>query len=186
MALTPDSLLALLASHGIACETFQHPPLRTVEESKALRGEIPGVHTKNLFLRDAKKTLYLVTLSEDAVVNLKGLRAPLGARGSLSFAAPELLMEHLGVVPGAVTLLALANDRGHQVRVAIDSALMEAAHIGCHPLTNERTTILAPDALRAFLALTGHEPVWLDMAGGAAEPAPESASAPEAGAGSGN
>ncbi len=169
MALTPDALLALLESHGIAAQTFHHPPLHTVEESKALRGEIPGMQTKNLFLRDSKKNFYLVTLAEDAVVNLKGLRGPLGSRGSLSFASAEMLLEHLGVVPGSVTLLALANDTGHQVRVAIDGALMQANLIGCHPLTNERTTVLSPDALRAFLALTGHEPVWLDMEAGEAD-----------------
>ncbi len=163
MMLTPDSLRALLAAHEIACETFSHPPLHTVAESKALRGVIPGAQTKNLFLRDSKKNVYLVTLAEDAVVNLKSLREPLGSRGALSFASPEMLMEYLGVQPGAVTLLALANDAQGRVKVGIDAALMAAVAVGCHPLTNERTTVLSPQALRAFLAMTGHEPVLLDV-----------------------
>lgn len=163
MPLTPDSLLALLAAHDIAHETFHHPPLHTVAESKALRGVIPGAQTKNLFLRDSKKNVYLVTLAEDAVVNLKSLREPLGARGSLSFASPEMLMDYLGVLPGAVTLLALANDVQGRVKVGIDATLMAADAVGCHPLTNERTTVLQPQALRAFLLLTGHEAVLLDV-----------------------
>ena len=164
MTLTPDSLLALLATHEIAHETFSHPPLHTVAESKALRGVIPGAQTKNLFLRDTKKNAYLVTLAEDAVVNLKSLREPLGSRGSLSFASPEMLEDYLGVQPGAVTLLALANDVQGRVKVGIDAALMMAQAVGCHPLTNERTTVLTPQALTAFLTMTGHKPVLLEVA----------------------
>lgn len=168
--LSPDALLALLAEHHIEAETYHHPPLHTVEESKALRGSVPGASTKNLFLRDAKKNYFLVTVAADTPVNLKRLRAPLGARGTLSFASPEALFEHLGVLPGSVTLLALANDPEHQVRVAIDAALLRADAIGCHPLTNTRTTVLSPQALRAFLALTGHEAIPLDLDALAAEP----------------
>lgn len=163
MPLTPDALLALLDAQAIPAETFSHPPLRTVAESKALRGSVPGAHTKNLFLRDAKKNYFLVTAAADAEVNLKSLRAPLGARGSLSFGTPEALFEYLGVLPGSVTLLALANDPDHRVTFAIDSALLRAEAVGCHPLTNTRTTVLTPQALRSFFALTGHQPVLLDL-----------------------
>ncbi|MGE4371567.1 MAG: prolyl-tRNA synthetase associated domain-containing protein [Xanthobacter sp.] len=163
MPLTADALLAFLAENDIPAETFHHPALHTVEESKALRGVLPGVQTKNLFLRDGKKNLYLVTLAEDAALNLKSLRTPLGARGGLSFASADLLMAHLGVMPGSVTLLALVNDRERRVRVALDASLMQADGIGCHPLTNERTTVLSPQALATFFALTGHEPVILDL-----------------------
>ncbi|WP_454915070.1 prolyl-tRNA synthetase associated domain-containing protein [Xanthobacter sediminis] len=164
MPLTPDALIAFLAEHRIAAETFHHPPLHTVAESKALRGAVPGAQTKNLFLRDSRKNYFLVTLAADAQVNLKSLREPLGARGSLSFASPEALYECLGVLPGSVTLLALANDPDHRVTVAIDAALLRAEAVGCHPLVNERTTVLTPAALRAFLALTGHVPVELEIA----------------------
>jgi len=163
MPFTPDALLAHLAAHAIACETFHHPPLHTVEESKALRGTLPGAQTKNLFLRDGKKNYFLVTLDEDASVDLKRLRGPLGARGSLSFASPEALYEVLGVLPGSVTLLALVNDPEHRVKVAMDASLLQAPAIGCHPLTNERTTVLTPEALRAFFRLTGHEVMALDL-----------------------
>ena len=163
MPLTPDSLLAYLAENAIPAVTYAHPALHTVAESKALRGDIPGAQTKNLFLRDGKKNYYLVTIAEDTPVNLKALRAPLAARGSLSFGSPEALYELLGVLPGSVTLLAAANDPAGLVTVAVDKALLAADLIGCHPLTNERTTVLSPDALRAFLKLTGHEMVELDL-----------------------
>lgn len=163
MPLTPDALIDLLSENGIAATTYSHPPVHTVAESQALRGDIPGAHTKNLFLRDGKKTYFLVTMGEETPVNLKALRGPLGARGSLSFASPEALYEHLGVLPGSVSLLAAANDTGRAVKVAIDSTLLKAEAVGCHPLTNERTTVLTPDALRAFLTLTEHEVLELDL-----------------------
>lgn len=173
--LTPDTLLAFLAENGIVAETFHHPPLHTVAESKALRGTVPGAQTKNLFLRDAKKNYFLVTLSEDAKADLKALRAPLGARGTLSFASAEALYEILGVLPGSVTLLALANDTGHRVTFAIDAALLRADAIGCHPLTNTRTSVLTPQALRAFLALTGHAPLEIDVEAPVGEEPPPAA-----------
>lgn len=154
--LTPDALLAFLAANGIEATTYAHPAVHTVAQSQALRGDIPGAHTKNLFLRDGKKTYFLVTIAEDTPVSLKALKGPLGARGSLSFGSAAALMELLGVAPGSVTLLAAANDAGRQVRVVVDAALMRAEAVGCHPLTNDRTTVLTPDALRAFFRLTGH------------------------------
>lgn len=161
--LTPDALLAFLSGNGIAAQTHDHPPLHTVAESKALRGDLPGVHTKNLFLRDGRKAYFLVSVAEDTPVNLKALRGPLGANGSLSFGTSEALLEMLGVVPGAVTLLAAANDTAGAVTIALDAELLKADAVGCHPLTNERTTVLAPDALLAFLKLTGHAPLVIDI-----------------------
>ena len=170
MPLTPDALLDLLAANGIPATTHTHPAVHTVAESQALRGDIPGAHTKNLFLRDGKKTYFLVTIAEDTPVNLKALKGPLGAKGSLSFGSAEALYEHLGVLPGAVTLLAAANDTAGLVKVAIDAELLKAEAVGCHPLTNERTTVLTPAALRAFFKLTGHEVMELEIPPAGTEP----------------
>lgn len=163
MSLTPDDVLSYLAAHGIAAQTYSHPAVHTVAESQALRGDIPGAHTKNLFLRDGKKTYFLVTLEENRPVDLKALRGLIGARGGLSFASPEALMDHLGVLPGAVSLLALANDADKRVQVVIDASLLEAPMINCHPLTNEKTTSLTPAQLQVFLQATGHVARPLDL-----------------------
>lgn len=165
MPLTTDEVLRFLHDHGIAARTYTHPPVHTVAESQALRGDIPGAHTKNLFLRDGKKTYFLVTLEENTVVDLKGLRAKIGARGGLSFASAEALMEHLGVLPGSVSLLALANDAHRSVEVVMDASLMAAPLVNCHPLTNEKTTSLSPAQVRAFLAATGHVPTFVVVDG---------------------
>ncbi|MFS8036061.1 prolyl-tRNA synthetase associated domain-containing protein [Xanthobacter sp. AM11] len=187
MPLTPDALIASLAANGIPATTYTHPPVHTVAQSKAMRGDIPGAHTRNLFLRDSKKNYFLVAIAEDRPVDLKALRAPLGARGSLSFGSPEALFEHLGVLPGSVSLLALANDAARLVTVAIDRTLMGAEAIACHPLSNTRTSVLSPDALKAFLKVTGHQALELDLPApaDAADAGPAGAAEEPGGAGDG-
>jgi len=158
MPISPTDLFAALDRFGIAHPTVTHPPLFTVGQSQGLRGQIPGGHTKNLFLRDKKGALYLVTAEEDAAIELKSLHRRLGASGRFSFGSADLLMETLGVVPGAVTPLAAINDSAGRVTVVLDAALMEHAVINCHPLANTMTTSLARDDLVRFLQETGHPP----------------------------
>src|SRR5260370_26099051 len=138
-------VIAYREDQGIEADTYEPPPVHTVEESQKLRGDAPGVHTKNLFLRDSKKAFFLVVTKEEATVSLKDLRHKIDARGALSFGTPEALLELLGVTPGAVSLLALVNDRGHKVVPVIDESLLKAGLVNCHPLSNRRTTSLSAE-----------------------------------------
>jgi Ala-tRNA(Pro) deacylase len=167
---TPNELLAYLSELRIETETTEHAPVFTVEESQSLRGLIPGAHTKNLFLRDNKKTYFLVTLEEDRTVDLKALRHVIGAKGGLSFGSPEALYEHLGIRPGSVSPFAAWNDKGRAVKVILDQSLMQAPVINCHPLSNDKTTSIAPNDLLTFLRATGHEPMLLAFEAGEGEP----------------
>lgn len=158
-----DQLLQFLSDHGISVQTFTHPPVHTVEESRALRGDIAGVHTKNLFLRDNKRRFFLVVTDENAQINLKSLGPKIGAKGKLSFGSQEALLEHLGITPGAVSLFATINDRKKQVTVVIDKALLEHSTINGHPLSNERTTSITREGITAFLTATGHTPLYVSL-----------------------
>jgi Ala-tRNA(Pro) deacylase len=158
MPASPDDLFATLDRLGIAHATVSHPPLFTVEESRTLRGQIPGGHTKNLFLRDKKGALYLVSAAEDAVIELKSLHRTLGATGRFSFGSAELMRETLGIDPGAVTPFAAINDTERRVSVVLDATLMEQDRINFHPLRNTMTTTIARDDLVRFLEATGHPP----------------------------
>jgi Ala-tRNA(Pro) deacylase len=155
---TPDELFAALDALGIAHATVKHPPLFTVEQSRALRGQIPGGHTKNLFLRDKKYELYLVVAEEAADIDLKGLHRLLGVAGRFSFGAADLLREVWGVEPGAVTPFGAINDREGRVTVVLDAAMMEHDTLNYHPLVNTMTTSIGRDDLVKFLRSTGHEP----------------------------
>jgi Ala-tRNA(Pro) deacylase len=158
MATTPDQLFAALDSLGIAHSTIKHRPLFTVEQSRALRGQIPGGHTKNLFLRDKKYALYLVVAEEDADIDLKGLHRLLGANGRFSFGSADLLREVWGVEPGAVTPFGAINDAEGRVTVVLDAAMMAHDTLNYHPLVNTMTTSIKRGDLVKFLQSTGHEP----------------------------
>ncbi len=167
MALSPKELLDHLQNLGIEVTTVEHPPLFTVADSQGLRGEIPGGHTKNLYLKDKKDNFFLVTVEEDAVVDLKSIHQVIGAASRVSFGKPEKLLEYLGVIPGSVTVFGAINDRDHNVQVIIDAYLMKYDVINGHPLTNEATTSIRREDLITFLKSTGHEPRILAVSEGA-------------------
>src|ERR1051325_10280 len=158
MTATPEKLFALLQELGIAYRRVSHPPLFTVEQSRALRGQIPGGHTKNLFLRDKKNALYLVVAEGDAEIDLKGLHRLLGATGRFSFGSADLLAEVLGVTPGSVKPFGAMKHAGARVNVVLDTELMRHDVINAHPLVNTKTTSLAAPDLIKFLEATGHAP----------------------------
>lgn len=164
MPKTPEYLFSFLTDLGISVETVRHPPLFTVADSQKLRGEIPSRHTKNLFLKDKKNNVFLVTAGEDAVVDLKRIHEVIGAAGRVSFGSPELLMQLLGVMPGSVTVFGVINDEQGRVNVILDEALMASDLINAHPLTNEATTSISRDDLLRFLKAVGHNPVILKVA----------------------
>lgn len=160
---TRTELLAYLAGLGIAVTTKDHPPLFTVADSQSLRGEIAGGHTKNLFLKDKKDNFFLVTVDEEAEVDLKQIHHLIGASSRVSFGKPEALLDLLGVIPGSVTVFGLINDHDRKVKVVLDSTLMENAVINAHPLTNDATTSIGRDDLLRFVEATGHDPVILKV-----------------------
>lgn len=157
---TTQALFALLDRLGIEHHTIEHPPLRTVEEAKTVRPRTDGGYTKNLFVRNKKAEMWLLTLHEDRVLDLKATAGKLNAK-SFSFGRPERLMRYLGVKPGAVSPFALLNDTGGEVRFAIDSTLLKHEVLHIHPLDNRMTTTIATRDLLRFLVHTGHSPVVL-------------------------
>jgi Ala-tRNA(Pro) deacylase len=171
MPKTPQDLFAALDRLGIPYSTVTHPPLFTVEQSRALRGQIPGGHTKNLFLRDKKGAMFLVVALEDAEIDLKGLHRRLGASGRLSFGSAELLRDVWGVEPGSVTPFGAINDGKGRVTVVLDAAMLRHGTLNYHPLVNTMTTAVARDDLVRFLRATGHEPRIEAVSGPAAEEA---------------
>ncbi len=161
---SPEALLERLGALGIAYGLHRHPPLFTVEDSKALRGDLPGGHCKNLFLKDKKKQLWLVVTLEDRPIRMKALEGVIGA-ARLSFGQPDLLWSTLGVIPGAVTPFSLINDTTLAVRPVIDTGMLEHNPLNYHPLTNEATIAVAPGDLLTFVRACGHDPLLADLSG---------------------
>ena len=159
---SPEDLLGRLRELGIKTETVRHPPVFTVEEAKAQRGELPGIHIKNLFLRNKKGAMWLVTCLEDRQIDLKALGAALEA-GRFSFGSAERLMTYLGVQPGAVTPFAVINDKDAHVQVVLDRGLLDHDPINAHPLVNDMTTAISAEDLIQFLEAVGHPPRIFDL-----------------------
>ena len=157
-----DRLLAWITEHDIAQTTHDHPAVFRVEEGLELKAALPGAHTKNLFLKDKKGRLWLISARQDTVIDLKRAPALIGS-DRLSFGNETLMWETLGVRPGSVTALGLINDTDHCVSFVLDRALWEADVVNFHPLTNTATTALDQIAFRKVLALIGREPVVVDF-----------------------
>ncbi|HJO05342.1 MAG TPA: prolyl-tRNA synthetase associated domain-containing protein [Acidobacteriota bacterium] len=159
---TYEDLLDRLSDLGIEVQTIEHQPVFTVDEAKAHRGKLEGAHTKNLFLRDKKKRMWLVVCREDRSVDLKKLPAVIRS-GRLSFGSAQRLMENLGVIPGAVTPFAVINDHGLNVQVAIERGLLDDTAWNFHPLDNARTTSIQPQDMLRFLEALEHTPQLVDL-----------------------
>ena len=159
---TPDQVLRRLDELGVDVRTHRHPPVFTVDEAKALRGSIEGAHLKNLFLRNKKGQMWLLVTPENRALDLRKVGALIGS-GRLSFASRERLMKYLGVIPGAVTPLAVINDTSQSVRVAIDSELLTCDALNVHPLDNGMTTSIPPDGLLRFLEAERHAPLVISF-----------------------
>lgn len=162
MPSTDCQLFAQLDALGIAHRTHAHAPVFTVAEAQALRGSLPGGHTKNLFLKDKKGGLWLVVAREALAIDLKALSQTLGAP-RFSFGSAELLVEVLGILPGSVTPFAVMNDLAGKVRVVLDQGMLALDPLNFHPLRNDATTAIAAGDLLRFLRAMGHEPIILAL-----------------------
>jgi Ala-tRNA(Pro) deacylase len=163
IALSRADLMARFSALGIKTETREHPPVFTVEEARTLRGEIPGGHCKNLFLKDEKGVVWLIVCLEDAKIDLKSAPAKIGSR-RLSFGKPDLLMALLGVEPGSVTPFGLINDSENRITVILEERMMREPLLNYHPLSNDATTTIASSDLVAFIRSCGHEPRIMALA----------------------
>ena len=157
MPASRQDLFARLSELAIETRTVEHPPVFTVAESSRLEREMPGAHTKNLFLKDEDGALFLVVAMTTTRVDLKALAKTLHA-GRFSFGKPELLLAALGVPPGSVTAFAVINDPGQRVLLVIDAELMKYDTVNCHPLENTATTSIAREDLLRFIRACGHQP----------------------------
>jgi len=152
-----ERLIEFLRSLGIVVNLVAYPVHSTVEEGRALRGDMLGTFTKNLLLRDKKGRLFLIVAEETRSIDLRTLHVKIGASGRLGFASPHAVREILGVEPGALTPLALAHDTIHAITVVLDAMIMHDEQLNFHPLVNTRSVGLKPSELLRFIAATGHE-----------------------------
>ena len=147
---SPETLLARLDAMAIPYELYKHRAVFSVADSQDVDAGISGTHTRNLFVRDKRETMFLVTLMAHKKIEMTKLADLLGAK-RLSFGSPERLMNNLGVTPGSVTPFSIANDREGKVTLILDAEMMEKEIVNFHPLINTMTVGLTPKDLIKFL-----------------------------------
>ena len=163
MPATAADLYARFDALGIAWRTIEHDPVFRVEEGREIKAAMPGGHTKNLFLKDAKDQLWLISALGESVIDLKTLHRIIGS-ARLSFGRADLMEEVLGVTPGSVTLFALINDVSHRVRLVLDAGLYRHEVVNFHPLTNTATTAISSADMDRFVRALGYDPILVDFA----------------------
>lgn len=155
-------LIAFFDAHGVDHATTDHEAVFRVGEGEGIKDGIPGAHTKNLFLKDAKGRLWLISAKDDTLIDLKRLHPVIGS-ARLSFGSAELMVETLGVTPGSVTAFGLVNDTDRRITFVLDKALADADQVNFHPLTNTATTTVSQAGFRRFLAALGRTPIVVDF-----------------------
>lgn len=158
MFFTQQQLLQYLDNENITYKLYQHLPLRTVEDGLALKNSLnmPGTSIKNLFLKDDKKNFYLISATSNTQINLRSFGKSQNIK-NIRFADAHLLMEYLGVIPGAVTPLALINDPLKKVHMILDAKILQQEYIQIHPLKNDATVVISPDDLIKFFNLSNRK-----------------------------
>jgi len=159
---TRADLMALFDALGVETRTFDHPAVFRVGEGEEVKAAIPGAHSKNLFLKDAKDRLWLISAADTTAIDLKRLHHVIGS-ARLSFGSAELMERTLGVTPGSVTAFAIINGASAGVTFVLDRALAEAPLVNFHPLENTATTGIGQAGLRKFLAAVGVTPLVVDF-----------------------
>lgn len=163
MPLSQTDLFAHLDQLGIGHTTVEHPPIFTVEEGRDIKARMPGGHTKNLFLKDKKGRLALVSALGETQIAVNQLHRLIECQ-RFSFGREDLLYETLGVRPGSVTVFSILNDTDQRVRMVLDAGLFDHEIVNFHPLENTATTAIASRDLLPFIRSTGREPVIVDFA----------------------
>jgi Ala-tRNA(Pro) deacylase len=154
---TPQDLFDFLDSLGIEHSTVTHPPFFTVDEGRPWHALIPGLHCKNLFIKDRKGGIWHIVLPADKRADLAALEKALGAP-RFSFAKPEVLMEVLQLTPGSVTPFGLINDAARRVNVVLDQVMLASEWVNFHPLKNDASTTIRTADLVRFIRALGYAP----------------------------
>ena len=148
----------LLDRLGIEYRRADHEPATTMEACNAIDEALKVMMCKNLFLCNRQKTsFYLLLMPGDKKFKTKELSHQIGS-ARLSFAEAEDMLKYLDIEPGAVSVMGLMNDEGHQVQLLIDEDILRDEYIGCHPcVCTSSLKLRMKDLLESFLSAVGHD-----------------------------
>jgi Ala-tRNA(Pro) deacylase len=158
-----EELYLLLDNLSIKYEYHEHPPVATIEDARIHWRDYNSGRCKNIFFRNHKGDRhYLVILEHLNQLNIHDLEKRL-KQGKLTFASPERLKKHLGVMPGSVSPFGLINDKEKNVHVFIDSKLLDYERLAFHPNDNTATLVISRVDLIRFIECLGNTFEFTEM-----------------------
>ena len=142
---------------AIDYERVDHEAADTMEVCAEIDRVLGALICKNLFLCNRQGTdFYLLMMPGDKPFKTKELSSQIGS-ARLSFASPEKMLEYLDILPGAVSVLGLMNDKGKRVQLLVDEDVLRGEYVGCHPCVNTTSLkIKTADVFEKILPATGH------------------------------
>ena len=154
----------LLDSLGVTYHRIDHEAAMTMEACAAVDERLGATICKNLMLCNRQCTdFYLLLMPGDKPFKTKNLSAQIGS-SRLSFAAPEYMAEFLDITPGSLSVLGLANDKDHRVKLLIDADVLKGEYIGCHPCINTSSLRLrTQDLMEKIIPAMGHAPQMVEL-----------------------
>lgn len=145
-----------LKRNFIKFSLFEHQPVYTVEDVKNAKLDIPGVPTKNLFLRDKKKTKYFILISqEDKRIDFKKIGQFIDTK-NLTFASEKELNSILKLQMGDVSPFGIINDKEKIVSILLDSELVDKSNINLSANSLTLTIIIDYEELVKFIECVGN------------------------------
>ena len=141
----------------IAYDVVEHPPAFTTEDADKYIKDIDCIRTKTLFLCNKKKAaFYLLVLDQSKRLDFKKFE-DLVSEKKIRFCSPEQLMEKMQLIPGAVSLFGILNNKEKDIRVILDKEMLTGQRISFHPNDNTKTVLISEEDMYRFIEEHGFE-----------------------------
>lgn len=154
----------LLDELQIPYARVDHYAMMTIDDCHIVDEALNISVCKNLFLCNQQKTkFYLLMMPGDKKFVTKEVSKQIDS-ARLSFAKENYMEEYLNILPGAVSIMGLMNDKENHVQLLVDREVIEAEYIGCHPCVNTSSIRLrTQDVLEKFLPHVHHDYRVVDL-----------------------
>ncbi len=148
----------LLDSLGIEYSRIDHEPAMNMEICKCIDDTLGATICKNLFLCNRQKTnFYLLMIPADKVFKTKEISSQINS-ARLSFGEPEYMEKYLDILPGAVSVMGLMNDKDNNVKLLVDEDVLKGEYVGCHPCVNTSSLKMkTKDIFEKFVPAVHHD-----------------------------
>ena len=148
----------LLDRLNIEYDRVDHEAAETMEVCARIDETLGALICKNLFLCNRQGTMfYLLMMPGDKPFRTKELSSQIGS-ARLSFASADKMLEYLDILPGAVSVMGLMNDKENNVQLLIDEDVLKGEYVGCHPCVNTSSLRLkTKDVVEKILPSVGHD-----------------------------